>query len=96
MNRNQSTVRRQPTQKRYILFTMSSCGQCNVLKSRIGNQITSGLITEYDLNRTSNIPNVMTLFNRVSPNRSVPALAIMNGNQLENAVIGTSSIMRFL
>ncbi len=79
--------------KQYVLFTMSSCGQCTILKNRLGNRLQN--ITEVDLYKNSNNANTMELFYTVSPQRAVPALAIISDGRVENTAVGTASILQF-
>lgn len=92
---NASNTNRQGT-KQYILFTWTRCKQCQELKRNLNSYIQSGRIVEYDLDNLSKRPDLMTLFNRVSPSRNVPAMAVLNGGMLERSLVGVAQIMSIL
>lgn len=82
--------------KQYILFTWSKCKQCQELKRNLSAYIQSGRIIEYDLDALGSNPNLMRLFNQISPSRNVPAMAVLNNGSLEQSLVGVGRIMTIL
>lgn len=90
-------LRPQPvSDKKYLLFTMSKCSQCRELKGKIDPYIRSGKVIEYDLDTIRTNSDMMNLFMRTSPNRNVPAMAIVENNMLVGAKVGSKPIMQTL
>jgi len=92
MNMRTSSAKSPPV-KTYMLFTWTRCKQCQELKRNLKGSLQSGKIIEYDLDNIRSNDNLMNLFNRISPNRNVPAMAILNNGQFERGVVGVGQIM---
>lgn len=82
--------------RRYVLFTWSKCKQCVELKRNFGQQLQARRVVEYDLDTIRNQPDLMVLFNRTSPNRNVPAIAVINNRLLEAKAVGVNEIKSIL
>lgn len=93
MNTNRSPA---SNARQYILFTWTKCKQCQELKRNLVPHLQSGRIKEYDLDAIRTNNNLMGVFNRISPNRNVPAMAIVSNGILESGAVGVSDIMRVL
>lgn len=85
----------QPKQQA-ILFTWSKCKQCQDLKRALQTRRTNIQVYEYDLDNIQSNQNLMNIFNRVSPKRNVPALAVINGNSLVRGSVGMNEIAPLL
>lgn len=77
-----------------VLFTMNACGHCKTLKSELSNLIQNGSLRVVDLSYASD--SEMALFNSISPQSHVPALAIISGGRVLGSQIGKDKILGYI
>jgi hypothetical protein len=82
----------------FILFTMMNCGNCTSLKSnsQIKEWINTGAIKTYDVTKLDPTSSLWKLFLQVSPNRQIPALAVLESNRLVDSNVGLQNILSML
>lgn len=87
---------RRTRERRLILFTWTKCVNCHKLMDQISNLINSRVIEDFDLEDIQANKQLWNLFQVVSPNNNIPALAVIENGRLVAKAVGKDNILDLL